>query len=193
MRMLPSACCIGFLCTLISCTHKNIGQNDVEHIEIIHDQFNPKVDDLYLPGYKRYSWTDYPSDSIREIRERAKRLKQGMDEQQVIALMRPLVVSSSFSFLLAKYRDPEIIKKEFHFNESSKDLVKINQSSYDPKRSDRFYIFMEIPFSEKTGKLRKDGRELELNVKRIRHGTDALEFEGYRLPVSEKRPMYRYR
>ena len=71
MRILPSACCIGFLCTLISCTHKNIGQNDVEHIEIIHDQFNPKVDDLYLPGYKRYSWTDYPSDSIREIRERA--------------------------------------------------------------------------------------------------------------------------
>lgn len=52
---------------------------------------------------------------------------------------------------------------------------------------------MEIPFSEKTGKLRKDGRELELDVKRIRYGTDALEFEGYRLPVSEKRPMYRYK
>lgn len=193
MRILSFACSVGFLCTFISCTHKDIIQNDIEHIEILHSQSNKKGGGLYLPGYKCYSWQDFPSDSISQIKERARRLHKGMDKQQVIALMRPLVVSSSFSFLLAKYRDPEIVKKEFHFNESSKDLVKINQSSYDPKRSDRFYIFMEIPFSEKTGKLRKDGRELELDVKRIRYGADALEFEGYRLPVSEKRLMYRYR
>ena len=91
-----------------------------------------------MPGYKYYSWPDYPSDSIREIRERAKRLKRGMDEQQVVALMRPLVVNPPL--IPGKYRDPEVVRKEFHFNASYKDLVKINESFYDPKRSDRFSI-----------------------------------------------------
>lgn len=112
----------------------------------ILNQSNKKGGDLYLPGYKCYSWQDFPSDSISQIKERARRLYKGMDEQQVIALMRPLVVSSSFSFLLAKYRDPEIVKKEFHFNESSKDLVKINQSSYDPKHG--LYLLKKYAYDQ---------------------------------------------
>ena len=182
MRMLPSACCIGALYALISCTHKNITQDDIGHIEIIHNHIYTELKDVSLPGYKYYSWPDYPSDSIREIRERAKRLKRGMDEQQVVALMRPLVVNPPL--IPGKYRDPEVVRKEFHFNASYKDLVKINESFYDPKRSDRFSILMKIPFSKKTGKLRKDGQELDLEVMVFPN------WDVYYLPISEKRPIY---
>lgn len=105
-----------------------------------------------------------------------------MDEQQVVALMRPLVVNPPL--IPGKYRDPEVVRKEFHFNASYKDLVKINESFYDPKRSDRFSILMKIPFSKKTGKLRKDGQELDLEVMVFPN------WDVYYLPISEKRPIY---
>ena len=43
---------------------------------------------------------------------------------------------------------------------------------------------MKIPFSKKTGKLRKDGQELDLEVMVFPN------WDVYYLPISEKRPIY---